>query len=112
MNTASNNGPFIDGGNLSAEINAELAQQLDCGDGVPGLTLLKQESLGFTDEKIKTAPHLTAKGFALGSTIIGQLLIAAAVAAGGSPIVGIAAATTLLLCGLTLLLADAVNQAT
>ncbi|MGH1488778.1 MAG: hypothetical protein ACRBK7_05195 [Acidimicrobiales bacterium] len=86
------------------------AASLDCGDGVPALVLEqpRHETRAFPADGNKRA-HITAKSFAIGATMAGQLLIALSVAAGGSALVGVFAAITLMLCGLGVVLTEVVN---
>ncbi|MGI9596553.1 MAG: hypothetical protein ACR2QK_10355 [Acidimicrobiales bacterium] len=94
------------------EENRRLARQLDCGDGVPALMLVSQEPASApADEADGPLFEISARGFALGATVVGQLLIGLAVAAGGSPLVGIVAAIMLLVSGLALVLVEVVNPA-
>lgn len=94
----------------SNEENHTVANQLDCGDGVPTLTLVNQEPVRSRDEPRTAMPRVTAAGFAIGVTVFGQLLIGMAVAGGGSAVVGVVAAVMLLLCGLALVAAETVNR--
>ncbi len=94
----------------SSQENHTVATQLDCGDGVPTLALVNQEPVRSRNESPTAMPQVTATGFAIGITVFGQLLIGMAVAAGGSPVVGIVAAVMLLLCGLALVAAETLNR--
>ncbi len=87
-----------------------LTEKLDCGDGVPFLTLERpaHESRPFPAEDDRR-PHITAKTFAIGATAAGQLMIALSVAAGGSAIVGLFASATLLVCGIGIISTEVVN---
>ena len=80
-----------------------MADQLDCGDGVPSLLLSAQEPLSDgAGSGLNQGKGITARQFALAMTILGQLLLALAVLAGGSALIGLLAAAVLLACGLTL----------
>ena len=94
----------------SDEENHMMATQLDCGDGVPTLALVNQEPVRSPNEPPTAMPQVTATGFAIGATVFGQLLIGMAVAAGGSPVVGVVAAVILLICGLALVAAETSNR--
>lgn len=88
----------------------DLTGRMDCGDGVPSLTIDRpsHEDRPFPFEDNRR-PHVTAKAFAIGATVVGQLLIALSVLAGGSAFVGMFAAMTLLICGLGIVSTDVVN---
>ncbi|MGB5760812.1 MAG: hypothetical protein WBM50_28110 [Acidimicrobiales bacterium] len=90
---------------------ARLAKELDCGDGVPALTLAPREPQAEAgNDSGWSGPKVTAKLFGLAATIAGQLLIGIAVLAGGSPLIGAFAAVILAVCGLAMILTDAVNR--
>ena len=90
---------------------AKLAKDLDCGDGVPALTLVPREPRTEAGKEVGwNGPRVTAKLFGLAATIAGQLLIGIAVLAGGDPLIGGFAAVILAMCGLALILTDAVNR--
>lgn len=98
------NQPRPPGADRNRRTTGPLADQLDCGDGVPSLLLTAQKPLADgAGCGLNQGRGITAKQFALGMTIVGQLLLALAVLAGGSALIGLLAAAVLLACGLTLI---------
>lgn len=94
----------------SRDVAGPQADQFDCGDGVPGLVLTAQRPLSDgAGSGLNKGKGISAKLFALGSTILGQLLLALAVLAGGSALVGLVAAVILLACGLALVAVDVIG---
>lgn len=91
----------------------DFTENLDCGDGVPFLTLDRpsHENRPFPADDNRR-PHITARMFAIGATVVGQLMIALSVLAGGSAIVGLFAAATLLVCGLGIVSTEILNPRT
>jgi hypothetical protein len=90
--------------------DTHLTESLDCGDGVPALTLERpaDRPRPFPADDLRR-PHVTARVFAIAATALGQLLIAISVAVGGSALIGVMAALTLLVCGLGIVATDALN---
>lgn len=83
----------------------------DCGDGVPELATMPREIVERQARRPDDGlPTISARTFALVLTIFGQLLVALVVAAGGSALVGSIVAIALLLCGLTLALAQTLSE--
>ncbi len=82
------------------------AQAYDCGDGVPDLALHTNGPITEQTAIVEATtdqPPITPQLAFMFLTVIGQLLILAAVLAGGNALVGAAAGLAVLACALTVL---------
>lgn len=92
--------------------NINFANQMDCGDGVPALQFERngdERTVGRIEKPTieQGEAKITAKTFALGATVLGQIIVAIAMLIGGNPAVGAIAALAICGCGLALVAADA-----
>jgi len=87
---------------MTIDHDIRVASQYDCGDGVPTLTILTGDREVDRPAPGGLEPRITLRTFAIAMTVLGQLAIALAIAAGGNPIVGALAAATMMGCGLVL----------
>ncbi len=98
---------------MTQDLNDELAQMFDCGDGVPALSILPDPPANAEIEPAESGPEpvITARVAAILATVIGQLAIGLTIALGGNPFVGGFAAIMMLVCGLVLALAEVAEAA-